>query len=290
MSCAPGSGVEGGREGERCQRYAQRREGGRGARVRVCVCACEREHACDARTVNEDLRLDNRDEAVLLADARVAGEVLRGDVDREVGRAARLDVDLERRAPLGEARALLVVLGGALREVVEAGAPLLALATAEERAEAGVDLDARDDADAVEHVDEGLARRVLLVEGLLEEDRARDVLADALRGEEEVAPRHAVLLGVLHAVRLEARADRAGRLIAGQQALAGLDHRGGGRTELLRVLARVDRRRVRRRHDDGSVAAHRRGREARLEGEDGGRQGEHCVLSERAVGAIEMDV
>ena len=168
----------------------------------------------DAPTVNEDLRLDNGDEAVLLADARVAGEVLRGDVDGQVGRAARLDVNLERRAPLGEASTLLVVLGAALSEVVEAAAPLLALVTAAEILETGVHLDARDDAVAVEHVHKRLARRVRLEERLLEEDSARDVFANAWRGEEEVAPLLAVGLSVLHAVRLKAGADCAGRLVA----------------------------------------------------------------------------
>merc|ERR1712094_129919 len=76
-------------------------------------------------------------------------------IARSVG--AGLHVDLERGAPLGKAGALLVVLGGALIERVETGAPVLARDAAGEGLEAGVDLDARDDAVGVQHVDEWLA-------------------------------------------------------------------------------------------------------------------------------------
>ena len=85
-----------------------------------------------------------------------------------------------RPAPLGEARALGVVLLAALQEAVEARAPVLAGARAHERSQAHVDLDARDDVRRLEHVHEGLARRVVLEERLFVEDRAGDVLVDAL--------------------------------------------------------------------------------------------------------------
>eukprot|EP00964_Phaeocystis_antarctica_P117847 scaffold81681_cov60-Phaeocystis_antarctica.AAC.1 len=169
------------------------------------------------------------------------------------GQGTVLDVDLEGRPPLGEARALLVVLLAALGQAVQAAAPLLARPAVEERDEARVDLDARDDVEALRaadveaecerwphhrqrsigmsgaggrpapglvrvcpeggvremcgradlhHVDERLAVGVVLEEGLLEEDGARDVLVDARRGEEQVAPLLAVRLRVLHAVGL----------------------------------------------------------------------------------------
>merc|ERR1719247_2521769 len=152
---------------------------------------------------------------------RVAREVLGRDLDREVRGAVVRDVDLERRAPLGEARALGVVLLAALEEAVEARAPVLAGARTNQRSQAHVDLDARDDVVRLEHVDEGLAGRVVLEERLLVEDRAGDVLVDARRREEQVAPRLAVRLRVLEADGLEALADGARRLVAGQEALAG---------------------------------------------------------------------
>merc|ERR1719213_319055 len=64
--------------------------------------------------VDHDLGLDDGHEAGLLADARVAREVLGRDLDREVRGAVVRDVDLQGRAPLGEARALGVVLLAAL--------------------------------------------------------------------------------------------------------------------------------------------------------------------------------
>ena len=69
-------------------------QGGRGGHLQLGVDGGK--HALlDARgggdvvdAVDEDLGLDDRHEAELLADARVAGEVLRGDLDGEVRRAA----------------------------------------------------------------------------------------------------------------------------------------------------------------------------------------------------------
>merc|ERR1719486_1817789 len=148
------------------------------------------------------------------ADARVAREAPCRLLRREVGRRARLEVDAQRRAPLGEARALLVELLAAREELVEARAPRLARQAALQRLEARVDLDAGDDAVLLQHVDERLAVRVVLEERLLEEDRARDVFADVRGREEQVAPGAAVVLRVLEANRLEALADRARRLVA----------------------------------------------------------------------------
>lgn len=69
-----------------------------------------------------------------------------------------------------------------------------------------VDLDPRDDALLVHDLDEGLAILGGLVEGLLEEDRARDVLPEARGGQEELAVRAAVVLGVGDANGVEALA------------------------------------------------------------------------------------
>ena len=117
------------------------------------------------------------------------------------------------------------------------------------------------------------------------------------RREEEVAPRLAVRLRVLEADGLEALADGARRLVAGQEALAGQDHGIGGLDELVRVLfqAHLRRRGARgrallrrerlRRHE-------RRRRRAEGQGEDGGlhrgepagrgARGEWCKASRRA--------
>merc|ERR1719424_367347 len=191
--------------------------------------------------VEQDLGLDDGDEAGLLADARVPGEVLGRDLDGELRGHVLAGVDLERGAPLGEARAARVVRLAPLEEAVEARAPVLALAAADEGPEAHVDLDAGDDPDALHDVDERRAVRVVLEQGLLVEDRAAHVLGDAGRREEEVPPDLAVLLGVLEADGLEARADRPGRLVAREEALALADHRVRRLLELGRVLAGVRR-------------------------------------------------
>ena len=65
----------------------------------------------------------------------------------------------------------------------------------------------------------GLGVRV--EEGLLEQDDARDVLLDALGGEEELAVLAAVGLGVLNLDVLEAGRNRARGLVSSQDALAG---------------------------------------------------------------------
>lgn len=102
------------------------------------------------------------------------------------GKSGRRTVrgDLEHGAPLGEPGALRVVLLRALDEAVEAGAPGLYLVSSGEGGKAGVHLDSWDDADAVEAVDEGGAVGVVLEEGLLVKDGARDVVAEAGGGEE----------------------------------------------------------------------------------------------------------
>ena len=186
--------------------------------------------------VHQHLGLDDRHEPVRLADRRVARERVRVLVDRELRRRrARHVRDLEHGAPLGEARALLVVLGAALAEVVDALRARLAV-RAEERLHALVDLDARDDALLLHHVDERRAVGRLLVERLLERDHARDVLAEAGRRQQHLAVLAPVLLDVLDADRREALADRAGRLVGGEDALARRRDVPRGRDQLGGVL------------------------------------------------------
>merc|ERR1719213_793386 len=124
--------------------------------------------------VEQDLGLDDGDEAVLLADGGVAGEAV-GAVEEGLVGGARGDV--HHGAPLGEAGALLVVLGAALGEPVQALAPGLAVAVGHGH-EALVDLDPGDDALLVQGVDEGGAVGAALVERLLEEDGPADVLPE----------------------------------------------------------------------------------------------------------------
>jgi hypothetical protein len=66
--------------------------------------------------VHQDLGLDDRDDAVVLAERRVTGERMGVGLDRAPGGDAVGDVD--HRPPLGEARAALVVLDQPFAEAV----------------------------------------------------------------------------------------------------------------------------------------------------------------------------
>ncbi len=81
------------------------------------LCGCSA-HFYGVCAICQDLRLYNGHQAILLADAGVAGQAVGILVDCERGRGAR--ADLEHSAPLGKARALLVVLGAPLAQVIKA--------------------------------------------------------------------------------------------------------------------------------------------------------------------------
>src|SRR5690606_25584605 len=131
------------------------------------------------------------------------------------------------RAPLGEAGAQLVVLLQARAQAVQALGHDLAR-EAGKRMRALVDLDARDHA-VVRHVaGEGDSVLRLLADGLVEQDRAADVLVQARGRQQQLAVGAAVLLGVLDADAGEALGDGAGGFVDGGDALAGRNHGQGG--------------------------------------------------------------
>ena len=192
--------------------------------------------------VHEDLGLDDRDQAILLARGGVTREAVGILADGLLGGAGGARRDLEDRAPLGEAGAEAVVLGAARAKPVEAGAVRLAVG-AGERLDALVDIDAGDHALLLEELDEGLALLGLLAEGLVEHDAARDVLAKIGGQEEQLAVRAAVLLFVGDADRGKALADGAGRLVRRQDALAAARNslgRGGQLVAELRARSGED--------------------------------------------------
>lgn len=116
----------------------------------------------------------------------------------------------------------LPTLGGALVLGAEQGHDTL------------VDLDARDDVALVEQLDEWGAVIGLLVQRLVEQDHAGDVLAELGVGlEEQLAVLAAVVVVVLDADILQALAHGGGRLVGGQDALAG---RHDGLRDLAQLL------------------------------------------------------
>ena len=98
----------------------------------------------------------------------------------QYARSGRFVGDRVRRAPLGEARAQRAVLGEALAQAVETFGDGFAVG-AGERLRAHVDLDAGDDALALEQLHQRRAVGRVLAEGLVEQDHAADVVADVLR-------------------------------------------------------------------------------------------------------------
>lgn len=89
-----------------------------------------------------------------------------------------------------------------------------------------VDLDTGVDALRVEGINEGGTVGARLVEGLLEEDGATDVVTKVGGGDQKLAVTTAVLLDVLDADTLETGAAGGVGLVHGQDTLAGHGHLG----------------------------------------------------------------
>lgn len=122
-------------------------------------------------------------------------------------RRGLVGADLEDAAPLGEAAAGVVVRLAALGQVVQTLGGRFAVG-ALEGDHAGVDLDAGNDAALLEHLGEGRAGGVLVVDGLVEEDDAADVAVQlGGRAEEQVAVGATGLLLIGHANVGEALAN-----------------------------------------------------------------------------------
>mmetsp|Transcript_2999 Transcript_2999/g.8916 ORF Transcript_2999/g.8916 Transcript_2999/m.8916 type:complete len:396 (+) Transcript_2999:63-1250(+) len=180
-------------------------------------------------SVEEDLRLDDRDKSSVLGDRGVAGQSVGAVADGDGGRSGR---DGDDRPPLAEASSGLVVLGAPLSKSVETRAPGLSVGVGE-RVEALVDLDTRDDALGVQGIDHGLTRgHRVLEEGLLEQDGSRDVLSESRGGDEEIPVALPVDLGVLETDGFEPLAAGGVGLIHGKDSLSSGGNRVGGLDQL----------------------------------------------------------
>jgi hypothetical protein len=189
--------------------------------------------------VGEYLGLHDGHQPVLLADERVPREALDVLPDGELGGLPLpRGADLEHGAPLGKARAGLVVLGAACAQGVEALRGGLAVG-ARDLHGALVDLDPRDHSARDEHVHERLPVGGLLVQRLLEEDDPGEVVEHAGRREEQLAERLPVRLHVLEVDAGQALADGARRLVGGQDALARRCEALGGLDQLICARARI---------------------------------------------------
>ena len=145
--------------------------------------------------IGEDLGLDDGHEAVVLADGTVAGKGVGSLADGDHRWAAISD--LEHGSPLGEAAALGVELGSAAIETVETLGSGLAIGAADGN-DSLIELDTGLDATRAEELDEVLSTGSGLVDGLLVQDDAGDVLLDSWGGEEELSVSTSVVFGVLN--------------------------------------------------------------------------------------------
>lgn len=126
-------------------------------------------------TVREDLGLDDRDYPGALADGGVTGEDVGVLEDGELRGTVLLD--FKDATPFGEVTAVLLVLDATGLEVVETLGRALVVGS-EEWYHTGVDLDTGDYVALLQEVDEGSSVVGLLVQGLVEQDNTRNVLAD----------------------------------------------------------------------------------------------------------------
>jgi hypothetical protein len=181
--------------------------------------------------VHQHLRLDDRHDAGLLREGRIAGE--RVGVDMEAGVGGDAVADRDHGAPLAEARAERVVLREAGAQAVEALRHLLARMS-REVLRSRVDLDPRDDALRREQLRERRAVVGRLADRLVVHDHTADVLLEARGREEQVPVRAAVVLRRLDADRVEALLDRARRLVSREHALVVCHDRLRDRPELVR--------------------------------------------------------
>lgn len=125
--------------------------------------------------VGKDLGLDDRHYSGALADGRVAGQDVGVLEDGQLGGAVLLD--LEDATPLGEVATILLVLDATGLEIVKTLGRALVVGS-EKWDHTGVDLDSRNDVTLLQEVDERGSIVGLLVQGLVKQDHARNVLAD----------------------------------------------------------------------------------------------------------------
>lgn len=183
--------------------------------------------------ISEDLGLDDGDESILLTDCCVSGEGVCGLESCGLGGSALADLD--DCSPLGESCALGVVVSASLGKAVKSGGRVLIVGPWDHH-ESLVDLDAWDDALALEELGEGGAVGGFLVEGLFEEDDSGDVILESLGGEEQLSVGLSVGLYVLNVDLLESLADGASGLVGGKDTEARSDDSSGGLNELLSVV------------------------------------------------------
>ena len=154
--------------------------------------------------VHQDFRLDDRDDAVSLADRSVSGESFSGVQDGQIGWLAVSDS--EHVSPLGKSASDRIEVRAPLVEVVESLGGFLSIGS-HDRDDTFVDLDAREDLLRLQDLDKGLASLVLLGELFFEQDDSTDVVLKSFRAEEQFSVGSSVFLGVFDVQSRELLSD-----------------------------------------------------------------------------------
>lgn len=172
------------------------------------------------RTVHQHLGFDDGHEAIGLADGGVTrkrfGILVNGEHRR---RGSSRILDVQHSTPLGETRALSVILGAALAEIIDTLSHRLAVRP-EERLDALVHLNTGNDALLLHEVHHRCTASCSVEECFLKSDGAGDVIAKARRFEQELAIAHTVRLDIFNANGRKALSDGACRFICGKDAFA----------------------------------------------------------------------
>ncbi len=179
--------------------------------------------------VHDHFRLDHRHQPGFLAQRGITGQ--RVAVGFDGGGAGVFFADVDHRAPLGELGTQLGVFLQTLTQAIKAFGDDVAR-EAGQRHRTLVHLDARNDAGLLHHLGERHAVLGRLTNGFVVQDGAGDMFAEARSGEQQLTVGAAVLFGVLDANGLETLLDGVGRLVDGDDALAGRDHRQGDAFEI----------------------------------------------------------
>ena len=141
--------------------------------------------------IHENLRFDDRHQVGLLAQGRIAGKPV--GVGLQAGFARHTLSDGNHRPPLGETGTQFNVLGQTVAQAVQALRHLLARMTRQILG-AFIHLDARHDADRVQVLRERRAVQQLLAQGLVEQDRTADMVAQARCRNQHIAVGAAIFL------------------------------------------------------------------------------------------------
>ena len=169
------------------------------------------------RAVSEDLRLDDWDETVVLADGSVAGKSVGGLTNRDHRWAST--TNLENSSPFGEAASFCVEGSGTSTKTVETLSGSL-IVCSHNRNESLIELDTGFNSSGAEELNKVCTILGGLIDSLLVHDDARDVFLDRWGSEEKLSVCTSVGLSILNLDGIKALSDGSSALISSQDTFA----------------------------------------------------------------------